>query len=100
MSEDFGVAYFALYSFLLNVWWSIVWGDASACPYMHVEDLLDGKITLADVALCTWAELMSGFCVYRVVQLYWWFELAETHTGRAFEEINADLQVSKVLNIF
>jgi len=25
---------------------------------------------------------MGGCCVYRVVQLFWWLELAETHRGR------------------
>ncbi|TMW53633.1 hypothetical protein DOY81_001270 [Sarcophaga bullata] len=94
VSDNFGVPYYAVYLFLLNVWWSIVWGDASACPYMHVEDLLEGKTTLPDVALCTWAELMSGFCVYRIVQVFWWFEFAETHAGHAFEGCNADLTVN------
>ena len=100
MSENFGVEYYAVYLFLLNVWWGIAWGDASACPYMHVEDLVDGKTTLADVALCTWAELMGGFCIHRIVQICWWFEYAETHIGRAFVTCNADLNVSSVMNIF
>lgn len=55
---------------------------------------MEGRTTLKEVALRTWAELMGGCCVYRLVQVFWWFEFAETHQGRAFEECNADLQVN------
>lgn len=93
MADNFGVAAYAVFLFLLTVWWGKVWGDASACPYTHMEDMLEGKTSLKEVALRTWAELMGGCCVYRIVQVFWWFEFAETHEGRAFEECNADLQV-------
>ncbi|KAM7344220.1 aquaporin isoform 2-T4 [Cochliomyia hominivorax] len=94
VADNFGVAAYAVFLFLLTVWWGKVWGDASACPYTHMEDLLEGKTSLKEVALRTWAELMGGCCVYRIVQVFWWFEFAETHAGRAFEECNADLQVN------
>lgn len=47
------------------------------------------------VALKTWAQIMGGCCVYRFVQVFWWFELAQTHENRAFEDCAADLQVNK-----
>lgn len=100
MADNFGVGAYAVFLFLLTVWWGKVWGDASACPYTHMEDLLEGKTSLKEVALRTWAELMGGCCVYRIVQVFWWFEFAETHAGRAFEECNADLQVSVVIKHF
>ncbi|XP_017465756.1 PREDICTED: aquaporin-12 [Rhagoletis zephyria] len=97
VADNFGVAAYAVFLFMLTIWWGKVWGDASACPYTHMEDLVEGKTSLKEVALRTWAELMGGCCVYRIVQVFWWFEFAETHKGRAFEECNADLQVHPYL---
>lgn len=94
MADNFGVAAYAIFLFLLTCWWSKVWGDASACPYTHMEAMLEGRTSFKEMALLTWAELMGGCCVYRIVQVFWWLEFAETHKGRAFEECNADLQVS------
>ncbi|XP_032598041.1 aquaporin-11 isoform X2 [Drosophila grimshawi] len=94
VADNFGVAAYAIFLFLLTVWWGKVWGDASACPYTHMEDVLEGRTTFKEMALRTWAELMGGCCVYRIVQVFWWLEFAETHKGRAFEECNADLQLS------
>ncbi|XP_017838015.1 aquaporin-11 [Drosophila busckii] len=97
VADNFGVAAYAIILFLLTVWWGKVWGDASACPYTHMEDMLEGQTSFKEMALRTWAELMGGCCVYRIVQVFWWLEFADTHKGRAFEECNADLQVSPYL---
>lgn len=97
VADNFGVATYAIFLFMLTVWWSQVWGDASACPYTHMEEMLEGKISPRDVALKTWAQLMGGCCVWRVVQFFWWMEIAQTHKGKAFEECSADLQVEKKL---
>lgn len=40
---------------------------------------------------------MGGCCVYRFVQVFWWFELVQTHENRAFEDCSADLQVTILL---
>lgn len=93
VADNFGVATYAIILFLLTIWWSQVWGDASACPYTHMEDMVEGRTTPRNVALKTWAQLMGGCCVWRFVQFFWWLELAETHKGRAFEDCSADLQV-------
>ncbi|KAH8372836.1 hypothetical protein KR009_006114 [Drosophila setifemur] len=97
VADNFGVSTYALCLFLLTIWWGRVWGDASACPYTHMEDVLEGRTSFKDMALRSWAALMGGCCVYRIVQVFWWLELAETHKGRAFEACNADLQVSPYL---
>lgn len=88
------MAAYAICLFFLTILWSNVWGDATACPYYHIEDLLEGKTSVRIVALKTWAQIMGGCCVYRFVQIFWWFEFAQTHEGRAFENCTADLQVS------
>lgn len=77
-----------------------MWGNASACPYTHMEDMLEGKASPREVALTTWAQIMGGCCVYRFVQVFWWLELAQTHEGRAFEPCVADLQVNPYLGAF
>lgn len=65
-----------------------------------MEDWLEGKSSLRSVILKTWAQLMGGCCVYRFVQLFWWFEFAQTHEGRAFENCTTDLQVENRKNFF
>ena len=94
VADNFGVATYAIFLFLLTVWWSQVWGNATACPYTHMEDMIEGRTTPRDVALKTWAQLMGGCCVWRFVQFFWWLELAQTHNGKAFEDCSADLQVN------
>ena len=94
VADNFGVATYAIFLFLLTVWWSQVWGYSTACPYTHMEDMVEGRTTPRDVALKTWAQLMGGCCVWRFVQFFWWLELAQTHKGKAFEDCSADLQVS------
>jgi len=99
VSDNFGVATYAIFLFVLTVWWSQVWGDASACPYTHMEDMAEGRTSFRDVALKTWAQLMGGCCVWRFVQFFWWLELAEAHKGKAFEDCSADLQVKFVFGM-
>lgn len=65
-----------------------------------MEDMAEGKTSPRIVALKAWAQIMGGCCVYRFVQVFWWFEIAETHKGRAFEECSADLQVTPYLGAF
>jgi len=100
VADNFGVATYAIYLFFLTIWWSKVWGDASACPYTHMEDMVEGNTSPRVVALKTWAQIMGGCCVYRFVQVFWWFEFVQTHENRAFEECTADLQVNPYLGAF
>lgn len=95
VADNFGIAAYAICLFFLTILWSNVWGDATACPYNHMEDMIEGKTSIRVVALKTWAQIMGGCCVYRFVQIFWWFEFAHTHEGRAFENCNADLQVNE-----
>ncbi|GAB0092984.1 Aquaporin [Sergentomyia squamirostris] len=97
VADNFGVATYAIFLFLLTIWWGQVWGDATACPYTHMEDMVEGKTPPRTVALKTWAQLMGGCCVFRFVQVLWWLELASTHEGRAFADCTADLQVNPYL---
>lgn len=43
VADNFGVATYAIFLFALTIWWSLNWGDATACPYTHIEDVIEGK---------------------------------------------------------
>lgn len=94
MADNFGVASYAIVLFLLTIWWSQEWGNATACPYTHMEDVVEGKISFRVMALKIWAQLMGGCCVWRFIQFFWWLEISQTHQGKAFEDCSADLQVN------
>ncbi|XP_037875971.1 aquaporin-11 isoform X2 [Bombyx mori] len=93
VADNFGVATYAIFLFALTIWWSVNWGDATACPYTHIEDVIEGKGDIRKALLKTWAELTGGLLVFKYVQLYWALEISETHKDKAFEECRADLQV-------
>ncbi|XP_041982365.1 aquaporin-11 isoform X2 [Aricia agestis] len=93
VADNFGVATYAVFLFALTVWWSLNWGDATACPYTHLEDIIEGKGDVRKAVLRTWAELVGGVAVFKYVQTYWALEIADTHKNRAYEDCQADLQV-------
>ncbi|CAH0694458.1 unnamed protein product [Spodoptera exigua] len=93
VADNFGVATYAIFLFALTIWWSLNWGDATACPYTHIEDVIEGKGDIRKALLKTWAELTGGILVFKYVQMYWALEISETHKDKAFEDCKADLQV-------
>lgn len=42
VADNFGVATYAVFLFALTIWWSLNWGEATACPYTHIEDVIEG----------------------------------------------------------
>lgn len=56
---------YAVVLFLLTVWWGRVWGDATACPYTHLEDVIQGKVDTQLAIMKTWAELTGGVLIFR-----------------------------------
>ncbi|XP_077287849.1 aquaporin isoform X3 [Arctopsyche grandis] len=93
IADNFGVATYAIFLFVLTIWWSLNWGDATACPYTHLEEYVEGKIDIRKMLLKTFAELTGGLLVFKYVQMYWALEISDTHKDRAFEDCKADLQV-------
>ncbi|XP_073961455.1 aquaporin isoform X2 [Choristoneura fumiferana] len=93
VADNFGVGTYAIFLFALTIWWSLNWGEATACPYTHIEDIIEGKGDIRKALLKTWAELAGGLLVFKYVQMYWALEIAETHKDKAFEDCKADLQV-------
>ncbi|XP_063625743.1 aquaporin-11 isoform X2 [Cydia splendana] len=93
VADNFGVGTYAIFLFALTIWWSLNWGEATACPYTHIEDIIEGKGDVRKALLKTWAELAGGLLVFKYVQMYWALEISETHKDKAFEDCKADLQV-------
>jgi len=73
------------------------WGDATACPYNHFEDCMQGNMTRQETIVRTIAEIVGGVAVFRFIQVLWALEIAETHVGRSHSAIynvcTADLTV-------
>lgn len=93
VADNYGISMYAIFLFTLTIWWAWNWGDATACPYNHLEDVVEGKTDLRVALLKTWAELTGGIMVFKYVQFLWNLEVTENHTNRAFEDCTADLQV-------
>lgn len=99
VADNWGVSMYAIYLFVLTIYWSIHWGDASACPYTHLEDVFLGNKSLRIALLLIWAELIGGLAIFRYIQVLWSLEIVSTHKNRAFEECTTDLQASQLFLI-
>lgn len=93
VADNYGVGMYAFYLFLLTVWWSKNWGDATACPYSPIEELVQGNQIVYKVLLTIFSQVLGGLVIFRYVQYLWALELTETHRGKAFEDCTADLNV-------
>ncbi|EZA57569.1 Aquaporin-12A [Ooceraea biroi] len=96
VADNWGVWMYALYLFLLTIWWSMHWDEASACPYTHLEDVVAGKKSLIIAFLTICAELAGGLAVFRYIRMLWAFQLVSTHKNRAYGDCSTDLQVSAI----
>lgn len=65
VADNYGVLAYGVYLFTLTIWWGKVWGDATACPYIHFEDCLQGSMKPLEVAVRTAAEVFGGVAVFK-----------------------------------
>ncbi|XP_068913262.1 aquaporin-11 isoform X1 [Tenebrio molitor] len=93
VADNWGIWAYALYLFLLTIWWSKNWDTATACPYSPVEEILEGAQDVSNAALLIFSQILGALVTFRYVQILWAMELVETHRSKAFEECVADLQV-------
>lgn len=97
IADNYGLAAYGLYLFLATIWWSLHWGDATACPYNHFESCVEGNMTKQETIVRTIAQVIGGVAVFRLIQVLWGIEIAETHVGRSHSAIynvcSADLTV-------
>ncbi|CAG0878528.1 unnamed protein product [Darwinula stevensoni] len=94
VADVYGAWPYGVGLFLLVLWWTREWGDATACPYFHFADYLKGKARARDAAVKVGVQLLAGWTVFRYVWRFWNLELSPEHFAKAREEIcTADLQV-------
>jgi len=97
IADNYGLAAYGIYLFLATIWWSLHWGDATACPYNHFESCVEGTMTKQETIIRTIAQVIGGVAVFRLIQILWGIEIAETHVGRSHSAIynvcTADLTV-------
>lgn len=67
IADNYGVTAYAVCLFLLTIWWAQQWGEATACPYIQMEDLLQGSINLVEAAVRIGAQVVGGLLVFRYV---------------------------------
>ncbi|XP_018333630.1 aquaporin-11-like isoform X2 [Agrilus planipennis] len=96
VADNYGVSTYALFLFLLTIWWSLNWENATACPYNAVEEVFMGSKGIIEAFMMIAAQVLGGVVIFSYVQMLWIMELAETHKGRAFEECVADLNVPMI----
>ncbi|KAK7865878.1 hypothetical protein R5R35_003992 [Gryllus longicercus] len=94
IADNYGVWVYAVCLWALTVWWGTRWGSATACPYIHYEDVVEGNTDVVTALLKTAAQLGGGFAIYNYIQYIWELELAETHIDKADEDCVADLHVT------
>lgn len=92
VADNWGVWMYALYLFLLTIWWSVNWDEASACPYTHMEDVVIRKKPLIVAFLSICAELAGGLLIFKYIQILWALQFASTHKNRAYGDCTTDLQ--------
>nr|AHI85752.1 aquaporin 5 [Lygus hesperus] len=97
VADNYGVSTYALFLFVLTIWWSRNWGDATACPYTHFEDVAEGKKLIGQALVMILAQLAGGLLTYGYSQFLWSLEVSANHRGRAYEACTADLQVPALI---
>ncbi|KAB7495657.1 Aquaporin-12A [Armadillidium nasatum] len=93
IADNYGVLAYALYLFLMTIWWSKSWGTATACPYNLLEEYVEQGTDFKTVGLKIGAQTFGGIASFRWVKQLWMLEMAATHKGRGVEDCSADLQV-------
>ena len=65
VADNYGVMSYAVFLFLLTIWWNDHWGEATACPYIHFEEALRGRMGILETAVRTAAEVAGGILVFK-----------------------------------
>ncbi|XP_076067145.1 aquaporin isoform X2 [Oratosquilla oratoria] len=93
IADNYGVHSYAVYLFLMTIWWGQSWGSATACPYSLLEEYVEAGTSGVDVVLKIVGQTIGGIASFRWVKYLWMMEMAETHVGRGIDDCSADLQV-------
>merc|ERR1711962_1695939 len=66
VADNYGLAAYGLYLFLATWWWSLHWGDATACAYNHFESYIEGTMTKQEVIVRVIGQVIGGVAVFRL----------------------------------
>merc|ERR1719153_701707 len=67
IADNYGLAAYGLYLFLLTIWWSEHWGDATACPYNHMEAVVTGDMSRKECIVRSIAQTIGGVGVFKFI---------------------------------
>ena len=71
VADNYGWQVYAIYLFLLTIWWGMVWDkgiegeDAAACPYIHFEKAVEKTMQPLEVAIRTVGATLGGIAVFK-----------------------------------
>ena len=65
VADNYGVVAYSVYLFLLTIWWSDHWNDATACPYIHFESTIEGNMSVLETVVRTVAQVAGGLIVFK-----------------------------------
>ncbi|XP_057670087.1 aquaporin-11 [Diorhabda carinulata] len=99
IADNWGIWAYALYLFLLTIWWGSNWEEASACPYNPVEEVVEGSRDVKSALWIIGSQLLGALVTFRYVQVLWSLELVETHVDKAYEDCTTDLQVETSMGV-
>merc|ERR1711902_49716 len=80
IADNYGLAAYGLYLFLATIWWSMHWGDATACPYNHFESCVEGNMSKQETIVRTIAQVRFRF------KHEWFFNNASGITSKLFRK--------------
>merc|ERR1712128_308057 len=62
VADNYGLAAYGLGLFLLTIWWAQHWGDATACPYNHFEECVQGNMSRQET-IYSWPHVEEALAV-------------------------------------
>lgn len=97
VADNYGVGWYAVVLYFMCLWWCLFWEDATACPYTHLEDLVQGQSGFKITTLVILTEILGGIAAYPLyVKKFWLYKFIPTHARRIYQNrCPADLTVEK-----
>lgn len=65
VADNWGVWAYALYLFVLTLWWASKWEDASACPYSPIEEVIEGMKSYKTAILIIISQILAALVTFQ-----------------------------------
>ncbi|XP_042205883.1 uncharacterized protein LOC121855106 isoform X2 [Homarus americanus] len=65
VADNYGVYTYAVYLFLMTIWWGQSWGTATACPYSLLEEYVEVGAHPLEVVLKIICQVIGGLASFR-----------------------------------